>query len=111
MTSAPAAVAAPVRRAEHHDHPFTNRSRPRRTTMARTDRPERRSVLGSPARYAVTLVLALLATAPAFEGALDDRLSLATALVRFLIAFTVLWALGALFGLVVRVPGSAGADR
>jgi hypothetical protein len=72
---------------------------------------ERRSVLGSPTRYAATLVLALIATAPAFTNALDDRLSLVAALVRFLIAFGVLWALGAVFSLVVRVPGSAGADR
>jgi hypothetical protein len=72
---------------------------------------ERRSVLGTPTRFAATLVLALVATAPAFTNALDDRLSLVGALTRFLIAFGVLWALGAVFSLVARVPGSAGADR
>jgi hypothetical protein len=72
------------------------------------DRP---SVLGTPTRFAATLIMALVASAPAFTSALNDRLSLPGALVRFLLAFAALWAIGALFSFVTRVPSSAGADR
>jgi hypothetical protein len=68
-------------------------------------------VAGSPLRYAVTLVVALAASAPAFRGALDDRVSLPSALARFLLAFVACWVIGALFTFITRVPGSAGADR
>jgi hypothetical protein len=71
----------------------------------------RPSLAGSPVRYAVTLVTALPASAPAFGSVMNDRLSLPEALVRFLLAFAALWAIGALFSFVARVPGSAGADR
>jgi hypothetical protein len=72
------------------------------------DRP---SVGGSPTRYGATLIMALLASAPAFASTLNDRLSLPGALARFLLAFAVFWVIGALFSFVTRVPGSAGADR
>jgi|EndMetStandDraft_8_1072994.scaffolds.fasta_scaffold67576_2 hypothetical protein len=68
-------------------------------------------VIGSPVRYAATLVISLIASAPAFGSVMNGRLSLPEALLRFLIAFAVLWALGALLTLVSRVPGSAGTDR
>jgi hypothetical protein len=72
------------------------------------DRPP---ALGSPVRYAVTLLLALVASGPAFLGAIDDRMSLPSALGRFLVAFVACWVIGALFTFITRVPGSAGADR
>jgi UDP-N-acetylmuramyl pentapeptide phosphotransferase/UDP-N-acetylglucosamine-1-phosphate transferase len=65
----------------------------------------------APMRFGVTLIVALLASAPAFGGVIDDRLSLPAALSRFLLAFTALWAVGALLTLIVRVPGSPGTDR
>jgi hypothetical protein len=80
--------------------------------MAETEPDHHRSsVSGSPTRYAATLIMALLASAPAFSSALNDRLSLPGALVRFLLAFAIFWVMGALFSFVTRVPGSAGADR
>jgi hypothetical protein len=72
---------------------------------------ERPSAFGSPLRYAATLVISLIAAAPAFGSVLNGRLSLPEALARFLVAFAALWALGALFTVVSRVPGSAGTDR
>jgi hypothetical protein len=72
---------------------------------------DRRSVFGSPLRYAATSVISLVAAAPAFGSVLNGRLSLPEALARFLVAFAALWALGALFTVVIRVPGSARTDR
>jgi hypothetical protein len=78
---------------------------------AKEMRRARPPVFGSPVRYAATLVISLIASAPAFGSVMNGRLSLPEALLRFLIAFATLWALGALFTLVSRVPGSAGTDR
>jgi nitrate/nitrite transporter NarK len=74
---------------------------------------------GSPARFAATLVMALVAVAPAFGGVLSDRVSLPEALLRFVVACAAIWLVGSLTTYFVRrgarpsemVPGSAGADR
>jgi hypothetical protein len=79
--------------------------------MSETHPPDHREDAAPPFRYAVTVLVALAVSTPAFLGALDDRLSLASALVRFLLALLACWAIGALFTFVTRVPGSAGADR
>ena len=80
---------------------------------------------GSPARFAATLVLALVATTPGFRAVLSDGGSLPAALGRFLVAFAALWVLGSVVAAVLRrepgdvaalemaevVPGAAGVDR
>ena len=94
-----------------------------------TDHRPRPSVLsGSPMRFAATLVIALIATKPAFEDVLADGAPLPGALFRFLVAFAVLWVIGGIAALVLHrdelesdtdvmievadmVPGAAGSDR
>jgi hypothetical protein len=80
---------------------------------------------GSPARFAATLVLALVATTPGFRAVLSDGRSLPAALGQFLAAFGALWVLGSVVAAVLRrepgeaaaleiaemVPGAAGVDR
>jgi hypothetical protein len=89
-------------------------------------RPERAQVLaGSPTRFATTLVVALLATAPGLHDALRGGEPLPAAAGRFLVAFGVLWVLGGIAAVLLRrpagereslempemVPGTAGTDR
>jgi hypothetical protein len=89
-------------------------------------RPRPEAVATSPLRFGAALLVALTATAPAFNGVMNDRLSLPDALVRFLLAFAVLWGLLTILTLALRRttpathpipdipdrgPGAAGTDR
>ena len=80
----------------------------------------------SPLRFGAALLVALTATAPAFNGVMNDRLSLPDALARFLLAFAVLWGLLTILTIALRRsapatepipdttnrgPGAAGTDR
>jgi hypothetical protein len=99
--------------------------------MTRDDIDEQRHPLaGSPARFAATLIAALVGTSPAFASAIDGEMTLPEALLRFLVAFVVFWVVGAVVSFAFRrtassedlpdetpsdmpemVPGSAAADR
>lgn len=62
---------------------------------------------GSPARFAATLIAALIGTSPAFRAAIDGDMSLPEALGRFLVAFVVFWIVGAVVSFAFRRFGTA----
>jgi hypothetical protein len=67
-------------------------------------------LLGSPTRFSASLVAALLATTPAFRSVLSDRLSLPAALMRFLIAFAVLWSIATITSIALRRSSTSPTD-
>ena len=71
--------------------------------MIRDDMDEHHHPLaGSPARFAATLIAALIGTSPAFRAAIEGDMTLPEAVGRFLVAFAVFWVVGSVVSYAFR---------
>ncbi|HEX7095265.1 MAG TPA: hypothetical protein VF183_05245 [Acidimicrobiales bacterium] len=78
--------------------------------MSTTHTDDQSPFVGTPLRFAATLVVALLATSPAFAKAIEGESSLPAALVRFLLASAALWIVFSVAAALLRTRDAATTE-